>query len=89
MAFGKALKSLRLKSDKSRYRLAQYSGIDQSYIQRLETGEKNNPSRDIVLMLAFSLVENSDSVSVDDVDTLLLAAGFAPLRGRERFTPIS
>ncbi len=89
MAFGKALKSLRLKSDKSRYRLAQYSGIDQSYIQRLETGEKNNPSRDIVLLLAFALVENSDSVSIDDVDFLLLAAGFAPLRGRERFTPIS
>ena len=89
MAFGKALKSLRLKSDKSRYRLAQYSGIDQSYIQRLETGEKNNPSRDIVLMLALALVEKSDSVSVDDVDILLLAAGFAPLRSRERFTPIS
>ena len=72
MAFGKALKSLRLKSNKSRYRLAQYSGIAQSYIQRLETGEKNNPSRDIVLMLAFALVEKSDSVSVDDVDILLL-----------------
>ena len=82
MEFGDALKTLRKRSDKSRYRLAQYSGINQAYVQRLETGERNNPSRDVVLMLAFALVENSDSVSVNDVDFLLLAAGYAPLRRR-------
>ena len=30
---------LRQRAQKSRYRVAQYSGIDQSYILRLETGE--------------------------------------------------
>ena len=80
--FGETLKNLRLKAGKSRYRLAQYGGIDQAYIQRLETGEKNNPGRDVVLMLAFAPVENSDSVTVYDVDELLLAAGYAPFRRR-------
>ena len=82
MTFAERLKMLRMRSGKSRYRLAQYSGIDQAYIHRLETGERNNPSREIVLMLGFALVENSQSVGIEDIDELLLSAGYAPLRRR-------
>jgi transcriptional regulator with XRE-family HTH domain len=82
MTFGRTLRRLRLKTGKSRYRLAQYSGIDQAYLQRLETEERRNPSRDVVLALALALVEGSHLVSVDQVDELLLAAGYAPLRHR-------
>lgn len=83
MRFGEKLKILRQKAGKSRYRLTQYSGIDQAYIQRLETGERNHPSRDVVLMLGYALVESSDSVTVHDVDELLLSAEYAPLRRRD------
>ncbi len=82
MSFGNTLKALRLKAGKSRYRLAQFSGLDQAYLQRLETAERNNPSRDVVLMIGFALVENSSTVSLHDVDELLLAAEYAPLRRR-------
>ena len=82
MSFADALKRLRLKAGKSRYRLTQFSGIDQAYILRLENGERSNPSRDVVLMLALALVESSEDVGVHDVDELLLAAGYAPLRRR-------
>ena len=82
MKFGKMLSQLRSKSGKSKYRLSQYSGIDQAYIQRLETGERANPSREIVMLLALALVESSTNVSVDDIDELMLAAGYAPLRRR-------
>ena len=63
MSFGETLKKLRLKSAKSRYRLAKYSGLNQAYILRLERGDRRNPSRDIVLMLGSALVENSDPVA--------------------------
>ena len=82
MNFGQRLRALRNRSGKSRYRLSQYSGIDQAYIQRLETGERSNPSRDVVLMIGFALVENSSTVSLHDVDELLLEAGYAPLKRR-------
>ena len=82
MTFRDTLKALRVKGGKSRYRLAQYSGIDQAYILRLESGERANPSRDVVMMLSLALVENSEGVTVHDVDELLLAAGYAPLRRR-------
>jgi transcriptional regulator with XRE-family HTH domain len=82
MTFGETLKKFRTAAGKSRYRLAQYSGINEAYILRLERGERANPSRDVVLMLGFALVESSDSVGIWDIDDLLLSAGYAPLRRR-------
>ena len=80
--FSEVFRTLRRRAQKSRYRIAQYSGIDQSYILRLETGEKANPSREVVLMLALALVHDSDSVGIHDVEELLMAAGYLPLRRR-------
>ena len=82
MTFGDTLKTLRSKSGKSRYRLAQYSGLNEAYILRLESGERSNPSRNVVLMLGLALVEGSGSVGIWDIDGLLLSAGYAPLRRR-------
>ena len=82
MTFAETLKKLRSQAGKSRYRLAQYSGINEPYILRLERGERTNPSRDVVLMLGFALVANSDGVTIWDIDKLLLSAGYAPLRRR-------
>ena len=82
--FSEKLRMLRQKTHKSKYWIAQYSGIDQAYILRLETGEKSNPSRDVVLMLGIALASNSDAVGIDDVDEMLLAAGYAPFRRRGR-----
>ena len=80
--FSEKFRMLRHKARKPKYRVAQYSGIDQSYVLRLETGEKANPSRDVVLMLALALAYNSDAVRIDDVEELLLAAGYAPFGRR-------
>ena len=46
--FAETLKRLRIKSGKSRYKLAQYSELSEPYILRLESGERANPSRDVV-----------------------------------------
>lgn len=82
MNFGEVLQQVRRKAGKSRYRLAQWCGINEAYILRLENGQRNNPSRDVVLMLALALVHGSPSLAIYDIDGLLLAAGYAPLRRR-------
>ena len=82
MTFGETLKTLRLESGKSRYRLAQFTGILEPYIMRLENGERSNPSKDVVLMLGLGLLTGSDELDIWDVDVLLLAAGYAELRRR-------
>ena len=80
--FAETLKKLRSQAGKSRYRVAQYGGLNEAYILRLERGERSNPSRDVVLMLGFALVANSDGIAIWEIDELLLSAGYAPLKRR-------
>ena len=85
--FSRALKRLRFKAEATRYKLAQYSGLDEAYVLRLESGERQNPSRDAVMKLGLALVANSPMISVNDVNELLLAGGHAPLRSRGESIP--
>ena len=80
--FSETLKRLRIKSGKSGYKLAQYSGLSEAYIHRLETGERANPSRDVVVMLGMALAQGVSSIEIWDLDALLLSADYAPLRRR-------
>ena len=82
MQFSEQLKLLRLKAGKSRYRLAQYSGLNEAYILRLESGARTNPSRDVVSMLALALAQGVSPIEIWDLDALLLSADYAPLRRR-------
>lgn len=72
MTFGQTLKALRAKSGKSRYRLTRYSGLDEAYILRLESGERQNPSRDSVMKLGLALAATSEVITIHDVNELLL-----------------
>ena len=83
MSFAETLKRLRIKADKSRYQLWKFSGIDQSYIAKLENGDKVNPSRSTVVLLGMGLLYSRDEIDLSDVEELLLAADFAPLRKRD------
>ena len=82
MEFSVLLKRTRENAGKSRYSLSQFCGVDEAYILRLESGERRNPSRDVVVKLGLALVFDSRSVTLDDVNSLLLAANYAPLLSR-------
>lgn len=84
MQFAETFKRLRVKSGKSRYKLAQYSGLSEPYILRLESGERINPSRDVVMMLGTALAQGVSSIEIWDIDALMLSADYAPLRRRGR-----
>ena len=83
MSFAETLKRLRTKADKSRYQVWRFSGIDQSYVARLENGKKDCPSRTTVILLGMALLRNSDQIELHEIEELLLAADFAPLRKRD------
>jgi transcriptional regulator with XRE-family HTH domain len=82
MGFGAMLKRLRTKAGKSRYKLAQWTGLSEAYLLRLENGERNNPGRDVVLLIALALVYDSPAIDVYDIEELMLSADYAPLRKR-------
>ncbi len=79
MNFGDRLHNLRTRAGKSNYRLWQLTGLDQAFLGRLEKGEKN-PSRNTVIMLGLALVHGCSEITCDEIDELLLSAGYAPLR---------
>jgi len=81
--FGQLLRQLRSKANKSRYQLWKFSGVDQNYIARLEHGKKDCPSRTTVILLGMALLRNSNQIELYDIEELLLAADFAPLRKRD------
>lgn len=83
MTFAETLKRLRIKAGKSRYQLWKFSGIDQSYIAKLEDGDKVNPSRSTVVLLGMALLCNCKQIELSDIEELLLSADFAPLRKRD------
>ncbi|MBI2953389.1 MAG: helix-turn-helix domain-containing protein [Chloroflexi bacterium] len=82
--FASLLQHLRRRANKSRYELHKVTGLDQAYLKRLEDGSKTNPSREAVLMLGFALVRGNEAIHIEDIDELLLAAGYAPLRRWDR-----
>jgi len=79
--FAETLKRLRIKSGKSRYKLAQYGELSEPYILRLESGERANPIRDVVVRLGMALAHGVSSIEIWDMDALL-SADYAPLRRR-------
>ena len=87
--FSATLKRLRRKTGKSRYKLAQWTGISEAYLLRLENGERSNPSRDAVVLIALAMVSNDQSIDIYDVEELMLSAGYAPLRKRGEVTVIA
>ena len=60
---------------KRQAQIASDSWLDESYVSRLLSGERANPSRDaLILLSAFGL-----ELSVEGVDELLMAADYKPL----------
>lgn len=79
MKFAKTLKKLRNKAKLTRYALGRDSGVDPTYLARLERGEKVRPGRPLTLRIGQALLDYSGKISLKDVDRLLKAAGYEPL----------
>ncbi len=79
MKFAKALKKSRTKARMTCYALARDSGVDPTYLGKLERGKKVRPSRFLILRIGQALLDNSGEISLEDVDRLLKAAGYGPL----------
>lgn len=81
-AFGALLQALRRRAGLSQGALAKLAGIDPSYVNRLERGEREPPKREIVEALIAAL-----QLPPDDADRLLVAAGHLP-RALQRLGPL-
>ncbi len=82
----RVLAAMRGRAKVSTYKWASLAGVDGRYLARLETGEKRNPSRDVLIALARALVDHTPLFGERDIDRVLRAAGLppAPRRGKDQ-----
>lgn len=73
--FAEVFESLLSTSGISCYQLSQYADINQAYLSRLKSGEKTNPSPEIVMRIGLALVHFSENVKISDVEKLFNATG--------------
>ncbi len=64
-----------LRNGKTQAQVAGDSWLDESYVSRLLSGERDNPSRDALLLLASWGL----GLAVEETDELLVAADYKPL----------
>ena len=72
-SFGELLSCLRLATGVSQNALGREAGVNASYINRLERGERATPTREVVLALARAL-----QATPQEQDHLLMTAGYVP-----------
>lgn len=80
-AFGQKLRELRKKRKITMKHLADQLGVSESYISRLESGERH-PDKELILKLGPILFPEGDQI---ELDNLLIAADYTPLN-LEQFT---
>jgi hypothetical protein len=73
--FSKVFSSLLEKSDISCYQISQYTHLDQAYLSRLKTGEKQNPSPETVIKIGLALAHYSKHVQLHDIQNLFKSVG--------------
>lgn len=71
--FGSTLRRFRTRAGLSQNALAKIVGINASYINRLESGEREAPTREVAQALARAL-----ALATEEVDRLLFSAGHVP-----------
>lgn len=71
--FGSILRRYRLRAGLSQNALAKVVGINASYINRLESGEREAPTRDVAHAFARAL-----NLPLEETDRLLFSAGHVP-----------
>ncbi len=69
-AFSKVLE----KCDVSRYKVAQYSNLDEGYLGHLKTGERN-PGPETIVKISVALAHHSDKFDIHDAEALFKSVG--------------
>jgi hypothetical protein len=76
--FTEALQGFFSTTRKSQADVARGCWLDEGYVSRLRRGERSNPSRDTVILLAVYGL----GLKLEETEELVLAAGYRPLRPR-------
>jgi transcriptional regulator with XRE-family HTH domain len=73
--FAEAFSEILNETGVSCYQIAQYSYLNEGYLSRLRSGEKNNPSPETIMKICLAFAHLSNTVSLYDLDELFNSVG--------------
>jgi transcriptional regulator with XRE-family HTH domain len=59
----------------SRYKIADFTGLDDGYLGKLCSGEKNNPSPETLVKICIALAHFSEKLPLSDLEELFNSVG--------------
>lgn len=72
--FAERLSRLLEQHDVSCYKIAEFTHLDQSYLSRLRSGDKN-PSPETLVKISLALVKYGKDIRLPDIESLFQACG--------------
>jgi len=82
--FSKVFSTLLDKTGVSCYQISRYTHLDEAYLSRLRSGEKNKPSRETVIKIGLALARFSDEVTLSDIETLFKSTSLSIVSRRSQ-----
>ena len=73
--FSRAFSKVLEQGDVTCYQISKYANIDQSYLSRLKSGEKQNPSIQTVIKIGLALAHLGHNISLFDIEILYNSVG--------------
>ncbi len=73
--FSEVFSTLLAKTGISCYQVSQYSHLDQAYLSRLKSGQKQNPGTETIIKISLALTHYSVKIELHDVQRLFKSVG--------------
>ena len=73
--FAEVFSKLIAKSRVTGYQIFQFTHLDQAYIGRLKSGEKNNPSPETIVKIGLAFCHFNDKIKMSEIEMLFKSVG--------------
>ena len=73
--FTEAFSKLRAKSGSTCYQIRQFTHLDQAYLSRLKSGERNSPSPETIVKIGLTICHFDDKIKFSDIEGLFKSVG--------------
>ena len=73
--FVEAFSKLMVKSRVTCYQIHQFTHLDQAYLSRLKSGERNSPSPETIVKIGLAICHLNKKIKLSDIETLLNSTG--------------
>ena len=73
--FAEVFSKLIAKSRVTGYQIFQFTHIDQAYIGRLKSGERNNPSPETIVKIGLAICHFNNKIKISEIEVLFKSVG--------------